>query len=353
MKKNVLLLLLPLYFLNIQSQETDMLSGNPEWGYDSYVSERFWPPLGPGFKIDDERFAPVEKNGKTYHKIFLVSTEYNDTYGEVLIMEEPPVLVRESGGKVYADYDSYLAFTDDMKPKVEGELPFLVTKEGEILLYDFTVEKGDRYPSAEASAPIYVSNVSTVTVSDGTERKLISLDNGYQLLEGVGCLNSMLLNYLYSSGHWLQDGDGHAIHYELGLYSKYGKEVYMSEWRMANKWCATPTIAYVNGKLVFSCETPGAECVYEIKCADEGSGRGSEVSLNRTYEIRVHATLDGWQDSDVAVATIGWRDGRPVMEGFSSVTLDGDGSADVNGDGKVDVADIAKVIDSMAGQTRK
>ena len=117
-----------------------------------------------------------------------------------------------------------------------------------------------------------------------------------------------------------------------------------------DKQCATPTIAYANGKLVFSCETPGAECVYEIKCADEGSGRGSEVSLSRTYEIRVHATLDGWQDSDVAVATIGWRDGRPVMEGFSSVTLDGDGSADVNGDGIVDVADIATIIDSMAGQ---
>ena len=45
-----------------------------------------------------------------------------------------------------------------------------------------------------------------------------------------------------------------------------------------------------------------------------------------------------------------------ILSGFvfhSSVTLDGDGSADVNGDGKVDVADIAKVIDSMAGQTGK
>ena len=112
--------------------------------------------------------------------------------------------------------------------------------------------------------------------------------------------------------------------------------------------CATPTITYANGKLVFSCETEDAECVYEIKCADDGSGRGGEVSLGRTYEIRVHATLDGWQDSDVAVATIGWRNGRPVMEGFSSVTLDGDGSCDVNGDGTVDVADIAKMIDRMA-----
>ena len=115
--------------------------------------------------------------------------------------------------------------------------------------------------------------------------------------------------------------------------------------------CATPTIVYDKGKLVFSCETPGAECVYEIKCTDASSGCGGEVSLSQTYEIRVHATLDGYEDSDVAVATIGWRNGRPVMEGFSSVTMDGgDGNADVNGDGKVDVADIAKVISVMAGQ---
>ena len=115
--------------------------------------------------------------------------------------------------------------------------------------------------------------------------------------------------------------------------------------------CATPTIAYDNGKLLFSCETAGAECVYEIKCADSGSGRGGEVSLGQSYEIRVHATLDGWQDSDVATATIGWRNGRPIMEGFSSVTMDGtDGIGDVNGDGQVDVADIARIITIMAEQ---
>ena len=91
--------------------------------------------------------------------------------------------------------------------------------------------------------------------------------------------------------------------------------------------------------------------MYEIKCMDTGTGRGSEVSLAQTYEIRVHATLDGYQDSDVVTATIGWRNGRPVMEGFSSVTMDGgDGNADVNGDGKVDVADIATIISVMAGQ---
>ena len=115
--------------------------------------------------------------------------------------------------------------------------------------------------------------------------------------------------------------------------------------------CDTPTIAYDKGKLVFSCETPGAECVYEISCSDNGSGRGGEVSLSQTYEIRVHATLDGYEDSDVATAIIGWCNGQPVMEGFSSVTLgDDEQRGDVNGDGIVDVADIATVISVIAAQ---
>ena len=115
--------------------------------------------------------------------------------------------------------------------------------------------------------------------------------------------------------------------------------------------CATPTIAYDHGRLVFGCETEGVEYAYEIKCGDAESGRGGEVSLSQTYEIRVRATLEGHYDSDVAVATIGWRDGRPVMEGFSSARLDNsEGNADVNGDGTVDVADITSVISAMTGQ---
>ena len=78
------------------------------------------------------------------------------------------------------------------------------------------------------------------------------------------------------------------------------------------------------------------------------------MSLGQIYEICVYATLDGHYDSDVATATIGWRNGQPVMEGFSSITMDGsDDSGDVNCDGKVDVADIAKILSIMAGTSAK
>ena len=237
----------------------------------------------------------------------------------------------------------------------------------ERLLYDFGLKIGDMFGALEGEQ-LQLLVIDTIEVNDVRYKRMKfwkperyaqsegKIDtNGWNecWIEGIGSSHGPInFNGFLVLGpeNRMQECwyDGHIIlsYSDFKIPPTEGTETCFMQ-------CATPTIAYAGGRLVFSCETPGAECVYEIKCADEGSGRGSEVSLSRTYEIRVHATLDGWQDSDVAVATIGWRDGRPVMEGFSSVTLDGDGSADVNGDGKVDVADIAKVIDSMAGQTRK
>ena len=354
MKRNSFAIIALFSLINLHAEEIDMLTGSPEWDYDSYYATGVYCSTEPTYKIDDEYMGLMTKNGKTYHKIFFLELLCEDSSeGWMYALTEPSVGIREENGKVYAEYDSYMALANDGRIGLKGELPFLVTEEGEILLYDFTVGVGDRYPASDAYTPIFVSTVEIVSTLDRVQRKLITLNNGLQLLEGIGCLNSngLLLHYLYTSGHWFHDYNGNSITHELCMYYKNGKAGYKNK-RIStidgDKKCATPTIAYDNGRLVFGCETEGVEYVYEINCADNGSGNGGEVSLGRTYEIRVHATLDGYYDSDVAVATIGWRNGRPVMEGFSSVTLDGDGSADVNGDGKVDVADIAKFIDSLA-----
>ena len=118
--------------------------------------------------------------------------------------------------------------------------------------------------------------------------------------------------------------------------------------------CATPTIAFNKGELVFSCETEDVKYYSEVKVADAKSNEGERVKLMPTYEISVYATKEGYIDSNVATATIGWRNGKPVMEGFVNVTLEEDPSkGDVNDDGGVDVADIATIIDIMAAQARQ
>ena len=122
----------------------------------------------------------------------------------------------------------------------------------------------------------------------------------------------------------------------------------------AHEKCATPTIAYDMGKLIFSCATQGVTFVSEVHTGSASRSTDSEVSLAPTVTtITVYAIKEGCDDSDVATATIRWRNGSPVMEGFSSVTLEEDESrGDVNCDGTVDVADISTIIDIMAARAR-
>jgi hypothetical protein len=72
--------------------------------------------------------------------------------------------------------------------------------------------------------------------------------------------------------------------------------------------CAKPTISYDddNKKLTFGCETEGVEYVYSIKDTDIKQGYDAEVTLTATYEISVYATKAGYENSDVATATLVW-----------------------------------------------
>ena len=70
--------------------------------------------------------------------------------------------------------------------------------------------------------------------------------------------------------------------------------------------CATPTIAFVDGKLKFSCSTEGVTYVSEIKDTDVRKFYDSEVPLSATYEISVYATKEGWAKSNIATATLIW-----------------------------------------------
>ncbi|MBR2238995.1 MAG: hypothetical protein IJ887_14200 [Prevotella sp.] len=270
--------------------------------------------------------------------------------------------------KVCCQYDDYYGDKDQhyyCAVREEACLVFIVEEKmtEEKLLYDFS------RPEEEITTLTY--NNQKFARTEGW--RLPGFCPG-QMMYAVCIFSGDEIDYSNAPGFWV-DGVGapgtnpfafefsnHIIDKpKLGKYifvrtcMKDGKYIFKMDWMVLPgdpEWqCATPTIAYDNGRLVFGCETPDVEYIYEIKCTDAVSGRGSEVSLGQTYEIRVHATLDGYEDSDVAVATIGWRNGRPVMEGFSSVTLgDSEGISDVNGDGKVDVADIATIIDIMAGQ---
>ena len=73
--------------------------------------------------------------------------------------------------------------------------------------------------------------------------------------------------------------------------------------------CATPSISYESGKLMFACETAGAEYHYTITDTDitsDALSENGEVSLSAAYNISVYATADGYNASDKAEATLYW-----------------------------------------------
>ncbi len=116
--------------------------------------------------------------------------------------------------------------------------------------------------------------------------------------------------------------------------------------------CAKPTIAYVKGELQFACATEDVQFVCKVKnLAAEYSYYESTTGLPATKtSVTVYATKMGYEDSDVATATISWRNGRPTFEGFSRVEQEAAETAgDVNGDGTVGIGDIVAITNIMAG----
>ena len=70
--------------------------------------------------------------------------------------------------------------------------------------------------------------------------------------------------------------------------------------------CETPTIAFSDGRLAFSCATDDVEYVSEVKCADVNTYYTAEVALTACYDISVTATKTGYENSDVATAKLYW-----------------------------------------------
>ena len=70
--------------------------------------------------------------------------------------------------------------------------------------------------------------------------------------------------------------------------------------------CETPTIAFSDGRLTFSCATDDVEYVSEVKCADVNTYYTAEVALTACYDISVTATKTGYENSDVATAKLYW-----------------------------------------------
>ena len=93
--------------------------------------------------------------------------------------------------------------------------------------------------------------------------------------------------------------------------------------------CATPVIAYDNGKLTFTCETDDVEFITDITSTDIKKYSSNEVELTGVYKVSVYARKEGYDNSDTVTREIVFTgNGQAIVKG------------DANGDGKVDVTDV-------------
>ena len=105
--------------------------------------------------------------------------------------------------------------------------------------------------------------------------------------------------------------------------------------------CAKPQISYLNGKLSYSCETEDVSFQSNITNTDIRTYNTNEIILGVTYNISVYATKAGYENSDVATATLCWVDVEPKTEGIENRVVQvlanailiqtGDGRITVNG----------------------
>lgn len=79
-----------------------------------------------------------------------------------------------------------------------------------------------------------------------------------------------------------------------------------------------PTISYSNGRLKFECKTEDVEFKTTITNTDIKNYSENEIVLSATYNVSVYAAKTGYDNSDIATATLCWLDAEPRTEGMTN-----------------------------------
>lgn len=97
--------------------------------------------------------------------------------------------------------------------------------------------------------------------------------------------------------------------------------------------CATPSISFANGKLLFECDTEGVEFISSVTIEDSNMLHSNQVELFSVYSFNVYAKKDGYIDSDVASVNIDLN----KLKG------------DMNNDGNISIADVVALVNIILG----
>lgn len=94
--------------------------------------------------------------------------------------------LRESEGRILMlkdEYASYVSTAYNVMPELEN----MMYGENEIVLYDFTLSAGDKYPMP---GDVTIASIDSVDTGHGRAREYV-ISNSLRIVEGVGCVNSV------------------------------------------------------------------------------------------------------------------------------------------------------------------
>jgi len=162
----------------------------------------------------------MEIDGKVYKRLYTNRIDFAvrkpgiDAKGEFYARQangvendkEEYLGVREENGRVYVNYKQYCDYmkrvdlwaTEIGYPHYTEEMPYYITDEGEMILYDFNLQVGEGLNPAASQNSVTVETIEEMTDDQGVNRKLFTFSNGCQVVEGIGCIsrNRLLLSYL-------------------------------------------------------------------------------------------------------------------------------------------------------------
>lgn len=184
--------------LAVMAQYGDVYDFDPDkiyyvWSYYGSTS------LETAFTEDYYLYDSFESNGNIYRMVLAEGDSKGGppfTGGELTYMTG----VRETDGRVLVDRGEYLGLmAEGMTWENLGDSQYIPYRQtgDELVLYDFNMNPGDKYPSFEGYEDISVVSKTIMITRDGVSRQLLTLSNGCKLLEGIGCLNSLGLLFFY------------------------------------------------------------------------------------------------------------------------------------------------------------
>lgn len=193
------------------------------------------------------------------------------------------------------------------------------------------LEKFILFPSVEYSRLGCYSSINEVEIKDGFSSFDASIlgrgGNETEISVSTVIIHSevppTIPDVWHSFGEKVLKG---SLYIPKGTYSAYYiaygwgdfSNIYEMDGGGSNNKCGKPSISYLNGKLSFFCETDGVSFISTITNSDISSYKSNEIQLGVTYNINVYAIKTGYDNSDVATATLCWIDVDPKTEGISN-----------------------------------